>query len=113
MGHARCSSTCLTGPHTFVVIWIHFRTIGQTSADFSNHRVLTALWKVHERGAFSIPRKMLGLRPTCQSCHHETWLHLDFVDWNNRWSKHDVYEQNISFKERPADLLIRDSKKTY
>ena len=28
----------------------------------------------------SIPRKTLGLRPTDQSCHQETWLHLDIVD---------------------------------
>ena len=28
-------------------------------------------WKVHMHGAFSIPRKTLGLRPTEQSCHHE------------------------------------------
>ena len=75
-----------------------FRTIGQTSADFSNHRVLHRFWKVHKHGAFSIPRKTLGLRPTDQSCHHGTWLHLDFVDWDNRWSKHDVYEQHISLQ---------------
>ena len=40
-------------------------------------------WKVRMHGAFSIPRRTLGLRPTDQSCHHETWLHLDFVDWRN------------------------------
>ena len=28
-------------------------------------------WKVRMHGAFSIPRKTLGLRPTDQSCHHE------------------------------------------
>ena len=37
-------------------------------------------WRVNKHGAFSIPRKHLGLRPSDQSCHHETWLHLDFVD---------------------------------
>ena len=55
-------------------------------------------WKVHKHGAFSIPQKTLGLRPTDQSCHHETWLHLDFVDWNNRWSKHDDYARHIPLK---------------
>ena len=64
-------------------------------------------WKVHKHGAFSIPGKTLGLRPSDQSCHHETWLHLDFVDWNNRWSKQDVYEQHISLKERLADCKRR------
>ena len=68
-------------------------------------------WKVHKHGAFSIPRKTLGLRPTDQSCHHETWLHLDFVDWNNRWSKQDVYEPRISLKERPADCSYGNPKR--
>ena len=36
-------------------------------------------WKVRLHGAFSFPRDVLGLRPTDQSCHHEAWLHLDFV----------------------------------
>ena len=70
-------------------------------------------WKVHKHGAVSIPRKKLGVRPTDQSCHHETWLHLDFVDWNNMWSKHDVYEQHISLKERLADYSYGTPKKTY
>ena len=55
-------------------------------------------WKVNKHGAFSIPQKTLGLRPNDQSCHHETWLHLDFVDWSNSWSKQDVYEQRISLE---------------
>ena len=38
-------------------------------------------WKVRLHGAFTIPRDVLGLRPNDRSCHHETWLHLDFVDW--------------------------------
>ena len=44
--------------------------------------------KVRKDGAFSIPRKALGLRPTDQSCHHETGLHLDFVDWRSTQSHH-------------------------
>ena len=53
-------------------------------------------------GAFFIPRKTLSLRPTDQSCQHETWLHLDFVDWSNTLSKQDDYDRHISLKERPA-----------
>ena len=59
-------------------------------------------WKVNKHGAFSIPRKALGLRPNDQSCHHETWLHLHFVDWNNKWSNQAYYNGNIRFKERLA-----------
>ena len=75
-----------------------FRTTGQTSVDFSNHRVLNRFWKVHKHGAFSIPRKTLGLRPNDQSCHHETWLHLDLVDWSNTWSRQNDYDRHISLR---------------
>ena len=59
-------------------------------------------WKVRMHGAFSIPRKTLGLRPTDQCCHHETWLHLDFVDWHSTQSHHDEHDRRIFLKERPT-----------
>ena len=68
-------------------------------------------WKVNKHGAFSIPRKSLGLRPTDQSLHHKTWLHLDFVDWSNTWSKQKVHEQRISLKERPAESAYGNPKR--
>ena len=58
-------------------------------------------WNVRLRGAFSIPRKAQGLRPTDQCCHHETWLHLDFVDWRNTRSHHEEPDRRILLKERP------------
>ena len=51
---------------------------------------------------FSIPHEALGLRPTDQSCHHETWLHLDFVDWREGQSQREKYNQRILSKERPT-----------
>ena len=57
-------------------------------------------WKVNVHGAFSIPRSTLGLRLTDESCHHETWLHLNFVDWSNTWSKQGDHDRHISLKER-------------
>ena len=51
--------------------------------------------------SFSIPRKTLGLRPTDQSCHHETWLHQDFVDWRNSQSHHEEPDRRMLLKERP------------
>ena len=66
-----------------------FRTIGPTSVDFSNRLALSDAGKLIKRGAFSIPWKFLGLRPTDQSCHHETWLLLDFVDWSKTWRDAD------------------------
>ena len=46
------------------------------------------------------PTQTLGLRPTDQSCHHETWLHLDFVDWRNTPSQHGERDRRIFLKER-------------
>ena len=69
-------------------------------------------WKVNKHGAFSILRKTLGLRQTDQSCHHETWLDLEFVDCNT-WSRKDNYERHISLKERPADCSYKTQKAAY
>ena len=49
-----------------------------------------------------IPHKTLGLRPTDQSCHHETCLHLEFVDWRSTRSHHEEHDRRILLKERPA-----------
>ena len=59
-------------------------------------------WKVPVHGAFSIPRRTIGLRPTDQSCHRETWPHLDFVDWRNTRSQHGEHDRRIFLKERPV-----------
>ena len=59
-------------------------------------------WKVRLHGTFSIPHKTQGLRPTDQSCHHETWLHLEFVDWHSTQSHHEEHDRRILLKERPA-----------
>ena len=58
--------------------------------------------KVNKHGAFTIPRHALGLRPHDQSCHHETWLHLHFVDWNNKCNHQAHDNGNMRLKERPA-----------
>ena len=68
-------------------------------------------WKVSKHGAFSISRQALGLRSSDQSCHHETWLHLHFVDWNNKWDHQAHYQGNIRLKERPASSGNRAQKR--
>ena len=68
-------------------------------------------WKVRLHGAFSIPHETLGLRPTDQSCHHETWLHLDFVDWRNSQSHHEEPDRRILLKERPAPYHYGQQKR--
>ena len=62
--------------------------------------------KVNLHGAVSIPRQALGLRLSDQSCHHETRLHLHFVDWSNQWLHQARYNGNIRFTERPTNLEI-------
>ena len=61
--------------------------LGQTFADFSNHRVLNVLGKWTSRVHSPSHGKHSTWDQNDQSCHHETWLHLDFVDWSNTWSK--------------------------
>ena len=58
-------------------------------------------------GAFSIPRKVLGLRPNDQSCHHGTWIHLEFVDWRSTQSHHEEHDRRILLKERPYGMSLR------
>ena len=70
-------------------------------------------WKVRMPGAFSIPCKTPGLRPTDQSCHHETWLHLDYVDWCSTQSHHDEDDRRIFLKERPTACPCGQQKRTY
>ena len=49
-------------------------------------------WKVRLHGAFSILHEALGIRPTDQSCHHEAWLHLDFVGWHDEQLQREKHE---------------------
>ena len=42
-----------------------------------------------------------------------TWLHLHFVDWNNKWSNQAYYNRNIRLKERLADSSNGTQKTTY
>ena len=68
-------------------------------------------WKVLTHDAFSITRKILGLRPTDQCCHHETWLHLDFVDWRNTMSQQGEHDRHISLKERSTPYQYGQQKR--
>ena len=52
-------------------------------------------WKVRQHGAFSIPHEALGIRETDQSCHHEVWLHLDFVAGRSAQSHHERHDRRI------------------
>ena len=38
--------------------------------------------------------------PFGESCHHETWLDLDFVDWRSAQSDHERHDRRILLKER-------------
>ena len=68
-------------------------------------------WKVNKHGAISIPGHALGLRSSDQSCHHKTWLHLQFVEWSNQWNHQAHYNGNIRLKERPASSGNRAPKR--
>ncbi len=53
----------------------------------------------------------LGLRPADQSCHHETWLHLEFVDWRSAQSHHEEHDRRILLRERPAPYHYGQQKR--
>ena len=60
-------------------------------------------WKVLLHGAFSILHEALGgIRLTDQSCHHEAWLHLDFVGWHDEQPQREKHDRRILLKERSA-----------
>ena len=60
-------------------------------------------WIERQRGAFSILHQALGIRQTDQSCHHEVWLHMDFVERRNGQAHHErPEERRLLLKERSA-----------
>ena len=83
--------TPLWGPGSIPNNWADF-------CGFLKHPGSQRFWILSKHGAFSIP----GLCSSDQSCHHETWLHLHFVDWSNQWKYQAHYKGNIRPKERPA-----------
>ena len=60
-------------------------------------------WLVLIHGAFSI-------RTTDQSCH-ETWLHLELVDWRSTQSHHEEHDRRILLKERPTACPFGQQKR--
>ena len=68
-------------------------------------------WKVRLPGAFSNPHEALCLRPTDQSCHHEAWLHLDFVEWHDVQPQREKHDQRILLKELPAPYHFSQQKR--
>ena len=68
--------TPLWGPGPVRATWSV--VCGFLKPPYSNER-----WRVRQHGAFPIPHEALGIRQTDQSCHHEIWLHLDFVERRN------------------------------
>ena len=88
------------------------RTTGQTSADFSNHRVLTAFGKCISMVHFPFDGKRLVYVPPIKVAitkHGFIW-----TSWIGTTGGPSTtpYEQHSSLKERPADYS-HGSKKTY
>ena len=48
--------------------------------------------------AVVIHRETLGLRPRDRSCHHEVWLHMDFVDNQYAYASRGNHEQRVVLK---------------
>ena len=78
------------------------RTGGQTSVVFLTPLALNVFGKWTHMVPFSILRQTLGLRPSDQSCHHETWLLCISSIGITKWNHQAHYNGNIRLKERPA-----------
>ena len=106
----RLRFTYAAGPHTFVGPgsipdnWVDV-------CGFLKPPGSKKFWKVNKHGAFSFPRQALGLRTHDQSCHHETWLHLYFVEWSDQWNHQARHNGNIRLTERPAHAANRAPKR--
>ena len=59
-------------------------------------------WEVRQHGSFFIFHEALGLRSKDHSCHHEVWLHLDFVDHHSSYEPRERHKQRLLLKERSA-----------
>ena len=59
-------------------------------------------WKVRQHGAFSTYHEALGLRLKDQSCHHQVWLHMVFVDHHSSYETLEKHEQRLLLKRRSA-----------
>ena len=89
---------------------VPFRTVGQTSADFTNHLALNVLeseqtWYIfHQAEIFCLTshRSKLPSRNVAS---------FGFVDWSDTWSKQYAYEPRISLKERPAECACGNPKR--
>ena len=44
------------------------------------------------------PHEALGIRQTDQSCHHEVWLHMDFVEQHNGLVHRERHERLLFHK---------------
>ena len=106
------SDPALPTPPSLTLLWGH-GSIPNLWADvcgFLKPPDSDRFWKVRKHGAF-FPRETLGLRLTDLSCHHETWLHLDFVDWNWSQPRLDESDQLVQLKERPTPYQYGSRKR--
>ena len=60
---------------------------------------------------FPFSMKLLASDRPDQSCHHEVWLHMDFVEQRNGQAHHERHEERrLLLKERPAPYHYRKPK---
>ena len=69
-------------------------------------------WKVRLHGALSIPHEAPCLRPTDQSCHHKTLLHLDFVEARRSVTTRKVQSKD-PLKRTSCAVPLRPAEKAH
>ena len=68
----------------------------RTFVDSSNHLILT------KGGKYANTEHSPHIRQSDQSCRHEVWLHLGFVEWRSAQSHLEKHDRRILLKERSA-----------
>ena len=77
--------------------WVH----GQMCAGFSNLQTLMSVGEYGNRVHSIFPTKLSGIRQTDQSCHHEVWFRMDFVEQHNGHAR-ERHERRLLLEERSA-----------
>ena len=93
---------CLPAPHHCGVQG-RFRVMWADVCGFLNTPESDERWRVRQHGALPIPHEALGIRQTDQSCRHEVWLHMDFVEQRNGQAHQKKHrERRLLLKERSS-----------
>ena len=96
---------CLPAPH-HCGDQGRFRVRGLTCVDSSNPRIQMENGKFLSTAHSHSPHEALGIRQTDQSCHHEVWLHLDFVERGSVQSHQEKHDRRRTITRKQSTQQV-------